>query len=263
MIIYRLQYFKIIFLIVFISGLLFSCTSTKKMIYLRKESKNITSSDTLQTIQEIQYKIRPKDNLYIRFVSLDEKAMEYSQGSQNYATTSTESSVFLTGFDVNDSGYVQIPLIGDIKVAGLTMRQAKDTLQKAIGEYILNASVVVKLTNFRITLLGEVASPGSYYVYANNINIFQALSLAGDMASYGNSRKVKLIRVIDNKPTMFNLNLTDKNILFSDKYFLQPDDIIYVEPNATAKTMGFVKVPWEILFSGISTTILIISFLTK
>lgn len=258
MIKYYLNHLKNFILIVLITGLIFSCTPHKKLIYLQNKSKSLSEKDTVSIPKKINYRIKPNDNLYIKIVSLDPKSLDYTT-SQVPSYGGNESYTFLAGYTVNDSGYIQLPIAGDIKVSSLTILEAKEKIQKSIGQYVINSTVVVKLLNFRVSVLGDVERPGTFYVYDNTINIFQAIALAGDLGPYGNSRKVKLIRVTDKGPEITALNLTDKRILYSDKYYLAPNDIIYIEPNTAAKTAGFARVPWELFISAITATLSVIT----
>lgn len=247
------KYTRIVVNFLFLSLLLFlfNCTPSKKLVYLQDKSTKKGKIDSIYAISAKPFVIKPGCNLYIKIVSLDSKSMDYSVSQQQGAGSSEQYS-FLTSYPVDDSGYVELPIAGNINVSNLTIDETKDKIQNTISQYIKNATVLVKLTNFRISVLGEVLRPGSFYVYDNNINIFQALGLAGDRAEYGNSRKIKLIRTENNIPVIYNLDLTDKNILYSDKFFLMPNDVIYVEPNKTSKTTGIASVPWNLFISAIS-----------
>lgn len=246
------KYTRIVVNFLFLSLLLFlfNCTPSKKLVYLQDKSTKKGKVDSVYAISAKPFVIKPGCNLYIKIVSLDSKSMEYSTSQQQ--GYGAEQYSYLTSYAVDDSGYVELPIAGNINVSNLTIDETKDKIQNAISQYIKNSTVLVKLTNFRISVLGEVLRPGSFYVYDNSINIFQALGLAGDRADYGNSRKIKLIRTENNIPVIYNLDLTDKNILYSDKFFLMPNDVIYVEPNKSSKTAGFVSVPWSLFISAIS-----------
>jgi len=256
---YHLTHLRNLVFIILTSGLIFSCTPNRKLIYLQNKEKSLAGADTTYVPKDAHYRIKPNDNIYIKIVSLDIKSMDYSSSQMAPYGGGSDSYSFLTGYSVNDSGYIQLPMAGNIKISSLTVTEAKEKIQKAIGQYVLNATIVVKLLNFRISVLGDVVRPGTFYVYDNSINIFQAIALAGDLGPYGNSRKVKLIRMTDKGPEVSVLDLTDKNILHSDKYYLSQNDIIYVEPNTAAKTAGFARVPWELFISAISATLSVIT----
>ncbi len=248
------RYAQIVVNVLFLGLLLFliNCTPSKKLVYLQEKNINKNESDSVYTLLAIKpFAIKPGCNLFVKIVSLDIKSMEYNSGQQqNYG--GNEQYSFLSSYLVDDSGFVGLPLVGNIYVNNLTLDETKDKIQSEVGKYVKNASVIVKLTNFRISILGDVKVPGTFYIYDNSINIFQAIGLAGDLADYGNSRKVKLIRTENNIPKVYNLDLTDKRILYSDKFYLLPNDVIYVEPNKASKTAGFVSVPWQLFISAIS-----------
>ena len=108
-----------------------------------------------------------------------------------------EASIYLNSYMINDTGYIDFPIIGKIFVQNQTINQIKDKIQVAVDEYLKETNVQVKLVNFKITMLGQVVRPGKYYVYQDNINIFEALGLAGDATDFANRRKITLVRETD------------------------------------------------------------------
>jgi polysaccharide export outer membrane protein len=135
----------------------------------------------------------------------------------------------------------------------------EESLNKAASEIIKESSVVVKLVLYNISVLGEVQAPGKYTIYNNRINIFEALALARDLTSFANRSKVQIIRTEGNKNSIVTLDLLSKDILSSKYYYLQPNDIIYVEPLKN-KTYAFESFPYALIFSTITTALLIAQF---
>jgi polysaccharide biosynthesis/export protein len=244
--------YKIIFSIIIFIGL-FSCTPQKRLRYL--QDKNNSKDSIAQNRILNAYKVRPKDNLYIRVISVDEKTYSFFNGESSNVS---DQSTYLNSYDVNDSGYVTIPVIGKVQVGGLTLYQIKDTIQKSIDQYLKGASIIVKLTNFKITILGEVNHPGTYQVYNNSLTILDAIGLAGDLNIYGNRQKIMIIRQNENNKVYF-VDITDRNIIYSKEFYLLPNDIVYVDP-LKAKAYGFNVFPFATILSGITMLLVILNF---
>ncbi|MFW6019626.1 MAG: polysaccharide biosynthesis/export family protein, partial [Bacteroidales bacterium] len=147
------------------------------------------------------------------------------------------------------------------KLTGLTVTEANQIMQDHVDMYLNNATVQLRLINFKVSLLGEVNKPGTYYIYQPSVNILELVSNAGDMTPYGNRQEVMLVRTVNGEERSVFLDLTNRNVLESPFFYLQPGDVVYVQPNRVSKTTGFATIPWGTIFSAISSTILIINFL--
>ncbi|MEE4257878.1 MAG: SLBB domain-containing protein, partial [Bacteroidales bacterium] len=132
-------------------------------------------------------------------------------------------------------------------------------LEKKLQEYLLNPVVIVRLASFRITLLGEFKSPGKYDVYQSNINLFEAISMAGDMTDFAKRDKIAIIRQTSRGSKIVRVNLNDKRILESDYFYLLPNDIVYAEP-IKAKQFVSTNFPYGLVFSILSTVLLLYAF---
>jgi len=144
-------------------------------------------------------------------------------------------------YRVNRQGEIDFPVLGLIKVEGLTEAELEALLKESLRRYLKTVPIIsIRMQDFRISVLGEVGRPGQYNVTKNNINIFEALSLAGDMSIYGQRDKVKLMRVLSTGETnIIELDLTNPEIVSSPYFFLQQNDVLYVKPNKTrAKSSG-------------------------
>jgi len=124
---------------------------------------------------------------------------------------------------------------------------------------ILGATVIVKLAIFKVTVLGEVNRPGTVDVYRNRVNIFELLSAAGDMTTFAKRDKVILIRETESGSSVHQLNLNDISILESEYYYVLPDDVVYVPP-VKGKNFAFANFPYALIFTTITTTLLLINF---
>jgi polysaccharide biosynthesis/export protein len=244
---------------VFLVGL-FSCTSQKNYIYLQDKGNNNEAINNVKT-NSFDYKIKSRDQLYIKTVPIDDPSTTSLNSSTQTSAASSGMSTYLNGYDVNDSGFVTLPLIGTVFVKDLTIGECQKTIQEKVNVFLKNTLVIVKLLNFDITVLGEVNNPGTYPIYKNQVNVLEVLGLAGDLTIDGNRKQVQLIRQNDGNK-IFNIDLTDKKLLYSDYFYLQPNDILYIKPNRS-KIFGTNPFPFATVLSSITTLILIINYLNK
>ncbi|MDN5329260.1 MAG: polysaccharide biosynthesis/export protein [Bacteroidales bacterium] len=240
------------------------CVPQKKIKYFQSMAgeENINQ---FEFAPRPDYKVKVGDNLYIKVQSLDEKTYKffnYDDANRYGSTAYTEASIYLSSYTVNDSGYIQFPFVGKIQVEGLTVEQIKSKLQDIIDQYLKETTVVVKLVNFKITILGEVKNPGTYLIYQDRINMFEALSKAGDLTVFSNKNKVVLVRQTQKGAELHRISLTHKDFLESPYFYLLPNDIIYVEP-LRGKQFAFADFPYTLLFSTITTTLLILNYFKK
>jgi len=259
MLFHKNKFQSLLFYLFIFSFLLFSCTPLKKITYLQDKS---SKSDTVKLKESYnEYRIKANDELFIQIQSIDEKVNSYFNYEKTNQYVQTYSGVYLIGYTVNDSGYVYLPTIDKVKVIGLTVNQAKDTIQSKVNQYISGVSVNVKLGNFKITVLGEVNRPGTYYIINSRFTIFEAIGLAGDLNIYGNRMNVKIIHSNDNNRVSV-VDLTDKRLINTSEYYLLPNDIIYVEATKS-KIYGTTPFPFATILATLSTLILLMSYLKK
>ncbi|MGA3014845.1 MAG: polysaccharide biosynthesis/export family protein [Bacteroidales bacterium] len=239
-----------------------SCVTQKQVKYLQRKQQNDTTL-SYKNQRTSDYKIQPHDNLYIRIFNLDEKSYLFFNRqttiTNNIASEYTDQALYLDSYVVNDSGYIDFPLIGKIFMKDLTVDQSKNMIQSLINEYLKDVTVTVKLVSFNITILGEVRLPGTRKVYQDKVNIFEAISLAGDLSEYANRHKVALIRQTKTGSHVVYLDLNSIDILSSPYYYLEPNDILYIAPLGI-KRWGAETFPWALVFSAISTTVLLIYY---
>ncbi len=239
------------------------CTTKKQLVYLQ----NVDSipDGTVYYKQPVEYRIQNQDILYIRVMSVNEEINDQintfsTRYSQNLFQN--EISLYLYGYSINDSGYVNVPYIGEVYIMGETVEEAQKIIQAKVDESIRNSTVIVKLISFKYSVLGEVASPGRYYNYNNQLTVFEALSAAGDLTDYADRKKVLVIRPTKDATKTFRMDLTDKDILTSEAFFLLPNDIVYIQP--IGSKIFRVNIPTMTLFlASLSTLILIMTFVTK
>lgn len=247
-------YYPLIFLVVLL--MISACVSQKKILYLQRQQKNDTNTAVYSNKRATDYRIQPKDNLYIRIFSLDEKTYSFFN-KQSIASGlsndfSSDASVYLNSYTVNSSGYIDFPVVGKILVRDMTVEEAKNAIQKSIDEYLKETTVVVKMVNFNITVVGEVYHPGKFRIYQDEITVFDAISLAGDMRDFAARNKVVLIRQVKDGSKVYYLNLNSDKILNSDLYYLMPNDIVYIPP-LKSKQYGFEAFPYTVLLAALTT----------
>ena len=182
---------------------------------------------------------------------------------QNSDTINYENSKYL--YDAKIMPKDELTITVNLHVAGLTKRQCERMIQEKIKPYLAeseNPIVTVRMSSYSISVLGEVARPGSYMVSREEINVFEALAQAGDLTIYGVRDRVKLIRKdASGKKEIHTLNLNDANIVNSPYFYLQQNDILYVEPNkvkAQNSSVGSMTTLW---FSATSILISLTSLL--
>ncbi|MCX6246546.1 MAG: polysaccharide biosynthesis/export family protein [Bacteroidetes bacterium] len=245
-------------ILVFLSA----CVTQKQVKYLQKKQKEDTTQ-SFRNHKVSDYRLQPHDNLYIRIFALDEKSYTFfnkqSGSSGNSGSETSELGLYLDAYVVNDSGFIDFPLLGKLYIKDLKVDQTKNMIQSMVNEYLNNVTVTVKLVNFTVTLLGEVKKPGKFQVYQDKINIFEAISVAGDLTDFANRGKVALIRQTKEGSRVAYLDLNSIGILNSEYYFLEPNDIVYFAPLGI-KRWGSETFPWALLFGIISTTLLLMTY---
>ncbi|MBN1415995.1 MAG: polysaccharide biosynthesis/export family protein [Bacteroidales bacterium] len=200
-----------------------ACTPTRKLKYVNNRGPEAEKNDYYNDRSEKT--IQPYDYLYIKIFSLDERTN--SIFNERYSSTfETE----LISYSVDDKGNVNLPFIGTINVKGLTINEAKEQIEKSLGVYLNNISVVVRFVSNKITILGEISRPGQFSFYDEKITVFQAIGFASGTTPYGDLSDVTLIREKDNQIKYHYLDLTNKNIVASEYYYLLPNDIIIINP---------------------------------
>ena len=254
-------YSKALIILLLAIMVLSSCVPMKRIQYLQDQEDKKSTKTTFNNPDSVVYRVQPGDNLYIKVASLDEKS-NYFENSDNYNNYYTEAAIYLNSYDVNDSGFVEFPLIGKLDVKDLTINEIREMLQNKVNEYVKNTVVIVKLANFKISVFGEFKNPGKYLVYQDKINIFEAISMAGDMTDFAKRNHVLLVRQTQNGSKTYRVDLNDVNILESDLYYLMPNDLVYAEP-LKGKQFAFSEFPYLLIFTTITTTLLLIEYFTN
>ncbi len=217
--------------------LVFSCSSKRNIIYLQD------INDT--TIDNYDYKdivIKPDDILNINISSsIPETTAEFNRESDS--SGSSLELLQVNGYLVNNSGNITFPVIGEINLLGLTIKEAQKKIYKLLEEkqLLIEHSVEIKILNSHITILGEVKNPGRYNYLENNMNILKVIGMAGDLTINGNRKDVKVIRQYNNKSIVKSIDLTTSAYLQSEVFHVLSGDIIIVNPNySRIKSAGII-----------------------
>ena len=252
----------VIILAVLVVALLGSCTSHRQLVYL-KDVDSASGGGSFYPKSRPEYLIQTRDVLYVRIYSMNEEMsniINQTMGNSQQNLYQNETSLFINGYVVSDSGNIELPILGKIKVAGKTLDEALAGIQQRTAQYLKDATVTLKMISFKISVIGEVNRPGTYYNYNSQLTVLEAVSMAGDITDYGNRHKVHVLRSGSSGTTSFQLDLTNKKILTTDGFFLLPNDVIYVEP-IQSKTFR-INIPTLSLFlTSVSTLILVLNYI--
>ena len=249
-------------------SLITSCVPQKKILYLQNEptmNDSVFMSMEYPNERHFDYKVQPGDNLYIRIASLDARSadlfnnMNSQIGGGASGLSSGNPAIYLNGYIIDEKGNIEVPILGKVYVKDMTIDEIQSKLQVGIDEYLQQTIVYVKLGLFNLTILGEVAKPGQYQVYQSDINIFQAIAMAGNATDYANKSSIKIIHQTPNGSQIVRVNLNDASILSSPEYYLKPNDIIYIEP-LKMKQYGFTSMPYGTIISAISLLVTCFTF---
>ena len=241
-----------------------SCGSTKNIAYFQ----NSDQIDFEQSKFLYDARIMPKDVLTITVSTVNPDAaipFNMTVPTTVNQSHSTYSQPVLQSYLVDNNGNIEFPILGTLSVGGLTKSACEKMIHDKIQPY-LNANenpvVTVRMSSYSISVIGEVNRPGSYQVSREKINVLEALAQAGDLTIYGVRDRVKLIREdATGKKTIYKLDLTDANIVNSPYYYLQQNDVVYVEPNNVKAQNSKVGQVTTLSFSATSILISLASLL--
>ena len=226
-----------------------SCKASKDIAYFQQvENKLIKEKGTNKSVYQINpvnktprltdARIKPKDLLSITVVSTVPEASRMYNLIVPQVIRAEQSSILseptLQTYLVDNDGFIDFPVFGKINVLNLTTKELQNLIQKKLSSAFSAELpiVTVRITNFTVNILGEVANPGKYSTTNDRMTIFDGLALAGDMTIYGKRDNVKILREnADGLKEYITLNLNDKNVIYSPAYYLEQNDVVYVEPN--------------------------------
>ncbi len=212
------------YLIALISLSIVGCVPQKEIVYF-----NIPAPDSVKLVVPVRpdMRIYSKDIINV-FVYTDNPDALPGIGSRLEDRSMDNRPPYERGFTVEDNGDLILPLIGPVKVVGLTLDSARRVIAQKYGAYITNPVVQLKKLNFKITVLGEVKNPGMYFISYESLTLLEGLATAGDIGLYGSRTDVKIIRTINGKQEEHVIDMTNEDALYARQFFLMQDDVIYV-----------------------------------
>ncbi|WP_312742952.1 polysaccharide biosynthesis/export family protein [Sphingobacterium multivorum] len=238
-----------------------SCGSRRNMVYFQPDSSQINTF-----YEQHVPKIQPNDILTIVVTAADPKVTApfnpLSTMMSSNLTQQTDLALRPT-YTVNEKGDITFPMLGEVHISGMTRVQAIEKLRKDLSQYIKDPGVNINFNNFRVSVLGEVARPGSFIMPTERVTVLDALGMAGDLTIRGVRENVMLIREVDGQKTMHRLDLTQQNTLNSPYYYLAQNDVIYVEPNKAQINNSKLGSNTNVIISIAGLLITVISVLTR
>lgn len=222
-------------LVSILSLFVFSCASKKDIVYFQ-DTQNY---ETLVSDNSYAYKFKVDDLLSINVSTLDSEAsipfnlLTAPQGQIGGGGLGQAQQI---DYIVNKEGNIDFPVLGEVNILGLTANDTKELLKKKLLIYLKNPIINIRLRNFTVTVLGQVAQPGTYQVNGEQITVLEALGLAGDLDIRGERTNILIIRDFNGTKISQRIDLTKKAALNSPVYYLTQNDVVYVEPNKSAVT---------------------------
>ncbi len=214
--------------------MLVGCNSTKEVAYL--QNLDLSKNETISASKGIT--IQPKDILTIMVNCKDpELAAMFNLPVVSYQTNSEimsrSGSQQTLGYAVDENGEINMPVLGKLKVAGMTRWEVQEKIKSELKsrDLLKDMVVTVEFRNFKISVLGEVKTPGSYSVSGDKVTVLEAISMAGDLTIYGLRDNVYVIREENNQRTVYRLDLKSTDLFNSPAYYLKQNDVVYVQPN--------------------------------
>lgn len=254
--------------ILFITGVVLfsSCHMAKDITYFQDIEKEQSLFGIPEEVPE--YRIRPLDNLYINIYTKHEatnRLYNLWQETNNSFTGSLQMqaglpSHYINGYQVEQSGKITFPILGEIQVAGLTLLEAQRRIKEMAEEHLIDPSVRVRILSFKVNVTGEVRNPGMFYNFQGKLNVIDAISMANGITDDAKINKILVVRQEKFSTKTYNLDLTSKKIFESEAFYLQPDDLIYIPPGKL-KNRNFSNV--YSVISTLSTVVIALSYLLR
>ncbi len=219
-----------------------SCISTKQLTYLQENEENVDSLMAVRKVQE-PYRLQINDLLYIRVKAIDQDEVSIFNPVDNTdLNASGEEKLYYEGFVVDLHGNIRVPSFGEMQVLGYTVEEVRDKIkERLLKEFFkeeANIFVTVKLAGIRYTINGEINKPGSTILYRDEVSIMEAIANNGDIKVTGNRKDVVIIRQYPLGQKVHHIDLTDINAMNSPYYYIQPNDLILINP-LPQKSSGF------------------------
>ncbi|CAD0004597.1 polysaccharide biosynthesis/export family protein [Flavobacterium salmonis] len=240
----------------FVFFLFFSCASKKDIVYYQ----NIDAINNLSNTASYEVRIQPDDLLMI-IVSAEDPEIAMPFNLVSVTTPNTANLMASTGqqtiqpYLVDINGGIEFPVLGKLKVGGLTRTEVLQLLKEKIGVYIKNPIINLRIMNFKVSLQGEVNFPGTYSVTSERVTVVEALGMAKDLTIYGKRDNILIIRETNGVKSYNRIDITKADFINSPFYYLTQNDVVYVEPNKTKINAAAVGPNTSVIISAISILI--------
>lgn len=245
-----------------ITIVIISCTSKKKMVYFQG---NLPSTEVNKNYNPV---FRHDDLLSITILGQDEATVKpFNLPIVNYNNNIggyTQGAPTLPGYLIDKDGNVELPVLGKLAIAGITRGEAIELIKEKLKGYVVNPTVIIRILNYKVTVLGEVKNPGTFTIPNERVTLPEALGIAGDLQITAERKTVLVIRDVNGKKTEFVVDLTSKDLFNSPVYYLNQNDLVYISPNR-AKMNSSVVNPANagIVISAVSLIITVLALITR
>lgn len=243
---------NIYFLLGFIV-LISACVPQRKIEYMQSPKGQLEFNNNWSGNKK-SIRIDAFDFLYIKVNTIDQPEYNFFNQENQGNVSISEESLSIMGYTVDDLGFVSLPVVGKVKVKDLTVDEAALAIKDALKGVLNTPIVSVRLVNNSITVIGEVFKAGTYKYPDDQINVFQALGLAGDITEYGDRKKAILIREKGKTIHKYSLDLTKDDIFRSEYYYLRPNDVLYIAP-LRIRRFGMKEIPFALILTFINTLV--------
>ncbi|MBC6365819.1 polysaccharide biosynthesis/export family protein [Algoriphagus sp. AK58] len=253
---------------ILLCGLVISCVSNEKIIYLQNlEDKEQISEGELISYEIPEYKLQYNDIIDVNVQTVDDLLKNgFNTSTENVNAMRMQMAqgggdiYYMTGYTVDRNGNIRLPIIGEVNVKDKTIEEARIEIEKRLKEYVVTEVYVkVKLGGIRYSALGEFRRPGKFVVLQDRMTIFEAIANAGDLNVVAKRDEIMLIRQYPEGTKLHRINLNDRNLIKSPFYFIQPNDQLYAEPMKVREVgAGENAAQSLLLFSSVLTAVLLV-----
>nr|WP_321452412.1 polysaccharide biosynthesis/export family protein [uncultured Carboxylicivirga sp.] len=221
-----------------ISATLFSCIPQKEIILLQDRSSDNKYENPFGQMAGItdQYVLQPNDYLFINVSTLDDNVSEFFNAKRSGNMGGGQNQNFFL-YQIDDSMNIDFPYVGKINLHGCNVKMGKEKVKQSLKPFLKEYNLTFKLATNTFTALGEFRSQGVHNMTKEQITIFEAVAIAGGITPYGKQKKLQLLRQLPDGPVTYTIDLTDKNIVNSEYYYIYPNDMLYIRP-MRAKQFG-------------------------
>lgn len=263
---------KEILFILLVSIFFGACVPNRKVQYLQRGDVNIKPNEALKdsvlrtyNLSNFEYRLQPEDVISVKFYSLTPQEFDFfsikgGTGS-NFNQFQNGVGALVNGYLIDENGDVEFPVVGDVKISGLTIFEAQNEILKIAKQYLESPVIEVRLLNFRFTLLGEVKKEGTIGSLNNRITLLEAIGLAGGFTDFADKSNVKVVRQGKGKAEVYYINLLDENFINSPYYFMNQNDVIIVPPLKQRPYQIYFGKNLSLVISSVSLLLIVLNLI--